>query len=440
MMNRNFVGSSSTSRPVNRRDFVVAGALGGLGLTLTDFLSRSAGAEAAPGSSAQSCILLWLNGGLSHHDTLDPKPDALPEIRGEFSPIATGVAGVRFAESVPLLARQMQRLAVFRSVTHPNAAHEAGQAHMLSGYNFGPGHNYPSIGAVVGHEKGPRGGLPAYIVIPGESSLYLHAGHLGSAYNAFAVGSNPNAADFQVRDVEEPADLGPLRSERRRLLRHQLDEAFRAVDTAGILQGMDQFTARAYNLIRSPQARAALDLQRVDVRTRERYGRTTLGQGCLLARRLVEAGVPFVTVSSDGWDHHQNIYPGLASSEMLPALDRGLSVLVDDLHGRGMLERTLVLVLTEFGRTPRINGIRGRDHWSRAFSVVFAGGGVRGGQVIGASDAEGAFPANRPVTPEDLAHTIYTLLNIDPEKDLPSASGRRIQIARNGQFIRELTG
>jgi uncharacterized protein (DUF1501 family) len=183
-----------------------------------------------------------------------------------------------------------------------------------------------------------------------------------------------------------------------------------------------------------------LDLSRVDAPTRERYGRTKIGQSCLLARRLIEAGVPFVTVGANDWDHHQNLYPRLQSAEMLPAFDSGFAALVDDLEQRGMLESTLVVFMTEFGRTPRINSMQGRDHWSRAFSVALAGGGVRGGQVIGATDTEGAFPRDRPATPEDIAHSIYTLLGLDPEKELPSSSGRRIQIVRGGQFLRELTG
>jgi hypothetical protein len=311
---------------------------------------------------------------------------------------------------------------------------------MLSGYNFAPGHNYPSLGAVVSHEIGPRGGLPPFLAIPSEGSGYMHAGHLGSAYNPFAVGGNPNDPKFQVRDVEEPEGMTDRRSRRRQALLRQVDEEFRRLDTSGALDGVDRFTAQAYDLIRSPQARAALDLTRVDGPTRDRYGRTQLGQSCLLARRLVEAGVPFVTVSANDWDHHRDLYPRLQAPEMLPAFDRGFAALVEDLHRRGLLESTLVVFMTEFGRTPKINVSQGRDHWSRAFSVALAGGGVRGGQVIGASDAEGAFPRHRPVTPEDVAHSVYTLLGLDPEKELPSTSGRRIQIVRGGHWIRELTG
>lgn len=418
----------------SRRNFLVAGALGGLGLTLPGLLR---GAESS--ARARSAILIWLNGGLTHHDSFDPKPDAVAEIRGELGTMATSVTGVRFAESIPHLALQMHRLTVIRSVTHANSAHDGGQAHMLSGYNFAPGHNYPSIGAVVGYEVGSRGGLPPYLVVPSESSPYLHAGQLGSAHNPFSVGGNPNEPQFQVRDVEEAAGITGARSQRRQALLRQVDEDFRRLDSSGALESVDRFTAQAFDLIRSPQARAAFDLGQVDDRIRQRYGRTRIGQSCLLARRLVEAGVPCVTVSSDDWDHHQNMYPRLRNGEMLPAFDRAFAALVADLDQRGRLDSTLVVFLTEFGRTPRINNMQGRDHWSRVFSVVFAGGGVRGGQVIGASDAEGAFPRNRPVTPEDVAFSIYTLLGVDPEKELPSTSGRRIPIVRGGQFIRELT-
>lgn len=441
-MNRKPSTACSIADRLHRRSFVVAGALGGLGLTLPDYLCRLAGSEIAAGqvppARAQSAILIWLNGGLTHHDTFDPKPDAVAEIRGGLGTIDTSVPGVRFSESMPLLAGQMHRLAVIRSVTHPNSAHDAGQAHMLSGYNFGPGHNYPSIGAVVGHEIGSRHGLPAYVCVPQEATLYMHAGHLGGSYNPFSVGGNPNEANFQVRDIDEPPGLGATRSGRRRTLLSQVDEEFRRIDTSGVLDSVDRFTAQAYELISSPAARAALDLGHEDAAIRDRYGRTQLGQSCLLARRLVEAGVPFVTVSSDDWDHHQDLYARLQSGEMLPAFDRGFSGLLDDLAARGLLQTTLVMFLTEFGRTPKINANQGRDHWSRAFSVVFAGGGVQGGQVIGSSDADGAFPKTRPVTPEDLAHSIYALLAIDPAKELPSTSGRRIQIVRDGRFIEEL--
>src|ERR1051325_5283153 len=242
---------SYMQRP-GRRSFLRVGILSGLGLTLPDLLRAQKSGNRA---RARSAIIIWLNGGLTHHDAFDPKPDAVAEIRGDMGTSATSVAGARFADSIPHLARQMHHLTVIRSMTHPNSAHDAGQAHMLSGYNFAPGHNYPSIGAVLGHENGPRGGLPPYLVVPSESSPYLHAGHLGSAHNPFAVGGNLNDPQFQVRDVEEADGITPARSQRRQALLRQVDEDFRRADASGALESVDRFTAQAYDLVRSPQAR-----------------------------------------------------------------------------------------------------------------------------------------------------------------------------------------
>src|SRR4051794_23273744 len=236
--NMNQVRGRTASR-MSRRSFLRAGVLGGLGVTLPGLLRRAQGAEGQ--ARARSAILIWLNGGLTHHDTFDPKPDAVAEIRGDVGTIPTAVPGVRFADSIPHLARQLRHLTVIRSMTHPNSPHDAGQAHMLSGYNFAPGHNYPSLGAVVGHELGSRGGLPPYLVVPSESSPYLHAGHLGSAHNPFAVGGNPNDPQFQVRDVDEAEGITPARSQRRQALLRQVDEDFRRVDYSGALESVDRF-------------------------------------------------------------------------------------------------------------------------------------------------------------------------------------------------------
>jgi hypothetical protein len=329
----------------------------------------------------------------------------------------------------------MHRLAVIRSLTHPDAAHEPGTAHMQTGYAFRAGANYPSIGSVVGHEcreRARRVGLPPAIVIPRGT---LGAGHLGPAHNPFEVAGNPNDPAFAVQDLALPEELGRARLVRRARLLARLDEPLRD-HPAEIHGAIDRFNEQALRLLTSPRAQQAFEVQREPVRVRERYGRTVLGQSLLLARRLVEADVPFITINDEDWDHHVNIYPNLRTR--LPPLDRGVSTLIDDLATRGLLESTLVIVLGEFGRTPRINVNRGRDHWPRSFSVVLAGGGVRGGQTIGASDGEGAFVADRPVTPEDLAYSIYTLLGVDPDKELPTILGRRIQIVRDGHMVREL--
>lgn len=420
-------------RRLPRRRFLQVGALGAFGLTLPTFL------RAAPASNeaARSAILIFLTGGPSHHDTFDPKPDTPAEIRGEFTAIQTRLPGVRFASSIPLLAEQLQRFAILRAVSHRDGAHEPGVAYMHTGYGFRPGHNYPGIGAVVGFERQKEvqaGGLPLYVGIPEGRG----GGHLGPSYNPFSIPGDPKDPNFRVQDVSLPEGLSASRLQKRRQLAARVNEDFRRDHPAELQTAVDKFTAKAYDLVTSSKAQAAFELEREDAKTRDRYGRTQFGQRLLLARRLVEAGVPFISASDFGWDDHQEIFPKL--KQKLPVVDRGLSALLADLDERGLLAQTLVVVMGEFGRTPKINATQGRDHWPNAFSVLLAGGGVKGGQIIGASDKEGAFPQERPVTPEELIHSIYVLLGIDPTKFLPSSSGRDIQIVRDGKFIRELTG
>lgn len=423
---------------MRRRSFLQFGIAAPFGLSLDQCLQRWAVAAATAGDRKLSAIFIWLGGGPSHHDTFDPKPEAVAEIRGEYRPIATVVPGIRFAESVPHLARSMDRLAVIRSVTHADAAHEPGVALMQTGYGFRPGSNFPSMGAVVGFERRNRSqqnGLPPHIAVPNGD---LGAGHLGGSYNPFRVGGNPNAKDFQVQDLSNPGGLSLEHIRRRHELLKQVNDDFRAQKKSDLQRSVDELGEQAFKLIVTPEARKAFDLTREPEAVRDRYGRTTVGQSLLMARRLIEADVPFVTVNDDEWDHHNAIYPRL--KEKLPPVDQGLAALVADLAERGRLESTLVVMMGEFGRTPKINTTGGRDHWSRAFSVVLAGAGVRGGQVIGASDNEGAFPTDRPVAPADVAHSIYVLLGLDPNKELPTTSGRPVQIVRDGHFIRELTG
>jgi hypothetical protein len=424
---------------VSRRRFLRTTLLGGAGLSLADFL-RARAAAPASGERAKRAVLVFLNGGPSHHETFDPKPDAPAEVRGEFGTVQTPLAGVRFSEAVPLLAGQTKRLAVLRAVTHRQSAHEPGVAYMTTGYSFRPGHNFPGIGSVVGHERrevARATGLPAYFGLPNDPRNG-GGGYLGPAFNALPVPGDPSSPKFRVEDLTPPEDVSEERFRRRRELFGQVNEEFRQTRDSEARQAVDRFTAQAYDLITSPKAQAAFDLGREEAKTRDRYGRTQFGQRMLLARRLVEAGVPFVSASDYGWDDHQSIFPAL--KQKLPIVDRGLSALVADLDERGLLASTLVIVMGEFGRTPKINPNRGRDHWAEAFSVALAGGGVRGGQVIGATDREGAYPKDRPVTPEELFHSLYVLLGIDPTKFLPSAGGREIQIVRDGKFIKELTG
>lgn len=423
--------------PLNRRGFLQIGALGAFGLTLPDILRQQTDAAGSAPAKARSAILIFLAGGPSHHDTFDPKPDAPAEIRGEFASISTSVSGVQMASSVPLLAEQMHRMAILRAVTHRDGAHESGVAYMQTGYSFRPGHNFPGMGAVVGferHEQVRAKGLAPYISIPEGRG----GGSLGPSYNSFSIPGDPNDPKFRVPDVTFPEGVSTSRFQRRRQFADELNDEFRRSRGANVQMAVDRFTAKSYDLILSPQAQAAFDLTQEDPKIRDRYGRSQFGQRLLLSRRLVEAGVPFLAATDFEWDDHADIFPRL--KRKLPAVDQGVSALIDDLDERGLLASTLVIVMGEFGRTPKINVMKGRDHWPNAFSVLLAGGGVKGGQTIGASDAEGAFPKERPVTPEELYHSIYVLLGIDPQKLLPTTGGREIEVVRDGKFINELTG
>lgn len=418
---------------ISRRCFVEAGALGALGLSLPQWLRSPA--LAAETSRAKGAILIWLGGGPSHHDTFDPKPDAPAEIRGQYGTMATAVPGIHFAESLPRLAEQANRLAVIRTLTHRQSAHEPGSAFMMTGYEFRPGHNYPSAGSVMGYQRrGESADLPPYLALPNET--IRGGGHLGAAFHPLSIPGDPNQPDFRVRDLTLPQGLGEERFLRRRELAAGLSDGFRQTRPGETTQTIDAYAQQAYDLILSQTARTALDLTLENDRERERYGRSAVGQRLLLARRLIEAGVPFITVTDGDWDHHRDMYPRLG--EKLPAVDQGVARLIEDLHERGRLNETLIIMMGEFGRTPKINESDGRDHWSQCFSVMLAGGGVRGGQVIGASDAEGAQPLERPVTPQDLLVSIYRLLGLDPEEFLPTNSGRDVQIVAGGHFIDEL--
>ncbi len=447
--------SSPPESALPRRNLLKGSLAGAFGLSLADWLRARATAAESTTHSAKNTILVWVGGGPSHHDTRDPRPNAPAEIRGELSPIATSVPDIQLAESVPRLARQMHRLAVLRAVTHPQAAHEAGSAYMMTGYRFRPGHNFPSIGSVVGHQHFDKtepiaqplpesetsilqphsSGLPPYIAIPHEN--IRGGGHLGATYNPLAVVGDPNDPAFRVLDITLPEALTKPRFLRRRSLSDFVNAQFRRDRAAASIKAIDGYAEQAYDMILSPAARAAVNINNESDAQRERYGRTTIGQRLLLARRLIEAGVPFVTVSESEWDHHRNIYSRL--KEQMPALDHGLAALVEDLAERGRLDDTLIVMMGEFGRTPKINENAGRDHWSQVFSVLLAGGGVVGGQVIGASDDNGAAPQDRPVKPEDLFYSAYRLLGIDPDRFLESTSGRDVQVVRDGVFIDELT-
>jgi len=434
--------SSKRCDGIRRRDFVRLGALSAFGLGLGE------GALAAKSkTSAKSCILIWLDGGPSHLETFDVKPNAPKEVRGPFGSIKTSVPGVAVCELLPQTAQRMQHLALIRSLTSPLGEHNFGTHYMMTGYKPTPVLEYPSYGAVLAHSRRERRVLPAHVAVPtfrvGGGRL-SGRGFLPATTAPFALGSDPAKPGFRVRDLDFFPGTDADRIARRRRYRAVLD-GFAGRSKGD--QANDPEFEQAYRLITSKDAKQAFDLSKELAATRQRYGRRTIGQSCLLARRLVERGVPFVTVNNKGWDTHTNAYTRLKEGYtgarvpvgLIPSLDFALSALIDDLHSRRLLDQTLIVVMGEFGRTPKLNTRGGRDHWPRVFSVAMAGGGIRAGQVIGSSDSVGEGPKDNPITPSDLASTIYTLLGIDPKKHLSTPDGRPVTISQ-GNTIKSLIG
>ncbi|HZT81059.1 MAG TPA: DUF1501 domain-containing protein [Gemmataceae bacterium] len=421
---------------VSRRDFLRVGAAGALSLPL--LLRAEADAAGRRKSRARSVILVYLGGGLSHHDSFDPKPGAPPEIRGKYSPIATSVPGLRIGELLPRMAKVMDRLTLVRSGAHNNDHHETATNWVLSG-RFGSAFgDYPAMGAVVAHETGFAGKLPPYVAVPRNPSFTWELGKsafLGGRYESFKAG-DPNDANYRVQDLAPAEPLSAKRAGRRQTLLDAVDGLARQVEGNDQVATYDEFRQRAAAMVLSGEARRAFAIDREPDRLRDRYGRTTFGQSALLARRLVEAGVRFVTVNYGGWDHHAKIWDNLGRK--LPEFDRGFSALVEDLDERGLLSETLVLCMGEFGRTPKINKDAGRDHWGPAASLLFAGAGVARGRVIGATDKQGAYVTRRPVAPADVACTVFETLGIDPRKQLRTPDGRPVEILDKGETVKEL--
>jgi hypothetical protein len=439
-MNRSPFPSGSRCDGVSRRDFLHLGLLTSFGLSVADVLRLQASAASPVAPRAKSCILLWLDGGPSHLDTFDPKPDAPAEVRSPFADIATSVPGIRICEHLPLTAKVMRDVALVRSLTHELGNHDTGTRYLLTGHRPTPAMEFPSLGSLVAHETGFGADIPPYVAIPGDgvggNSNAARSGYLPGAFSAFSVGPDP----ARVRDLNPPESVSFARSEQRREMLARLDGFSRDIEEGTATRNRDAFYEQAYRLLASADAKAAFDLGREKPATRQRYGNGKLGTGCLLARRLVEAGSRFVTVVDKGWDTHQQIARELpdsrfAGSGKLPSLDRAYSALLTDLRERGLLDSTLVVMMGEFGRTPKLNAAAGRDHWPRAGFVCLAGGGVRGGQLIGATDAHGEVPSERPVSPPDLAFTLLTLLGVDPARDLKTPSGRPMKLLTEGAFI-----
>ncbi len=445
-------------RGLSRRDFVRIGGLSAVGwgsaalapAVLPGGLAAAAPVGALPmlGGTAHRAVLIWLDGGPSHLETFDLKPQAPAEIRGPFAPIATAVAGTQISQLMPRTATLMDRVAVIRSMTSPLGEHNFGAHYLQTGYKPTPVVEYPSFGSVFAHQSEGAPALPGHVAVPsyrvGGGGFTGH-GFLPETARPFSVGGDPAKPDFQVRDLDFYPGLDEGRIDRRKrylAALDRLDEQLASGPEPATESGFDQ----AFRLVSSRAAREAFDLSQETGATRDRYGRRSVGQSCLLARRLLERGVPFVTVSNPGWDTHNDAYTRLKEGYtgakvpvgLIPSLDLALAGLIEDLEQRGLLETTLVIVMGEFGRTPKLNTDGGRDHWPRVFSVALAGGGVAGGQVVGSSDSVGEGPRDRPVTPADLAATIYTLLGIDPGLVMHTPDGRPIQASRDGQVVREL--
>ena len=428
-------GRSRDCSGVSRRDFVRVGGLALGGLTLADALA----AAAAPGRKDVSCIFLWLVGGPPQHETFDPKPEAPAEVRGEFGAIKAA-NGALFCDQIPLLAKCADQYSVIRSVTHADTVHETAQCYLQSGYKFSVTMNYPSFGSVVAREQGSRGGLPPYMLVGGKGSVAEGAGYFGAVHNPFKVTGDPSKPGFGVRDVSLGAGVDLGRIDRRQKMIAALDRYQRhAENAAPAAAAMDRFTQRAFELITSPVTKKAFALEEEPQALRDKYGINAMGQGCLLARRLVESGVRFVTVANGGWDTHQNHFYQ-SKAKLLPPVDRGMSALLQDLSDRGMLDNTLVICMGEFGRTPTVNSQAGRDHWSSTFSVALAGAGIKKGYVHGESDDQGAVPADKPVTVENLAATIYKAVGVDYHKRYDTPLGTPTPIVNGGEAVDELFG
>lgn len=424
---------------ISRRDALRVGVLGPLGLSLGSYLSLAANAkESAPSAKAKSVILVYLGGGLSHHDSFDMKPNAPAEVRGKYNPISSNVTGLSICELLPKMAQTMDKLTLVRSGAHNNDHHETATNWVLSGRFGSPFGDYPAMGAVVAHETGFAGLVPPYVSVPNNPSFTWELGKsafLGGRYESFKAG-DPQANGYRVRDLSRSVAVSEPSLQRRQSILATVDSLSRKIEGNDQLATYNEFQQRAAEMILSPKAQAAFDIEKEAVELRDKYGRTTFGQSCLLARRLVESGVKFVTVNYGGWDHHGKIFPNL--DKKLPEFDQGFSALLHDMDQRGTLKETLVVCMGEFGRTPKINKDEGRDHWGPAASLLFAGAGVKAGHVMGATDETGAYVTKQPVRPADVAYTILSSLGISPRKQIFTPDGRPLEILDEGELIHDL--
>ncbi|MDB6076296.1 MAG: hypothetical protein JWO82_43 [Akkermansiaceae bacterium] len=424
-------------RYASRREFLYVGLLGGLGLSLPQLLRQQALAEIKEYETregvAKGIIHIFLPGGIAHQESFDPKPLAPAEYRGPFGAIDTKIPGVQFSEHMKEIASISDKVTVIRSMSHGEAAHERGTHNMFTGYRPSPAVQYPSYGSIISHELGSKNNLPPYVCVPSVPNEFAGSGYLSSAYGPFALGSDPADKNFQVRDLNLPGGCDEFRFARRRSLLQTVDSHFRSLEKSDALDSMDAFYQHAYQLISSQTAREAFNLSAEPDAIKDAYGRNPAGQRMLLARRLVEAGTRFVSLTAGGWDHHDNIKGQIEGN--LPNVDKAIAALIRDLDQRGMLDSTLVMVTTEFGRSPKISATGGRDHWPSVFSVMMAGGGFKKGYVHGTSDSLGGAVDTDGITVADLSTTIYNQIGITADKELMAPGGRPIEIIDGGQVL-----
>ncbi|MGE5193741.1 MAG: DUF1501 domain-containing protein [Deltaproteobacteria bacterium] len=433
-------GVARNCEGVDRRSFLKIGSLGGLGLTLPLLLKHERGL-AKEGQSAKqtNCIFIWTLGGTSHHDTLDPKPEAAASVRGPFGVIDTAIPGVKFTEVCPRLAQEAKRFSLLRSWNPKNGSHGFADQYCMSGRFPNQALTYPCIGSVVSHQLGFKSALPPFVQLGNYVDRTFNggtAGVLGLEHSPFEIHAEANVDKFNVRDITPPLNMELSRVDRRKNMLTAIDNLQKAADLQPkAYDALDEHYKAALNMITATETKRAFDIGSEDPKLRDRYGRTPLGQRMLLARRLIESGVRFVTVSDPAWDNHQDCFNALKNSRM-PPIDQALPELLIDLEQQGLLDSTLVVWMTDFGRTPKINSASGRDHWATAGFVVMAGAGVQGGLVIGSTDEEGAVPASNEYHTEHVAATIYTKLGLPLDLTVQIIDGRPIRLIE-GEPIRE---
>jgi hypothetical protein len=453
-----------TCQGISRRELLQVGGLGFLGLMLPELLHGRARATTSPQArsstfgKAKSCLIVFLNGGPSHHDTFDMKPDAPAEIRGEFNPIDSNVSGIRVCEHLPFLAKQADKYSVVRSLSHPDTNHPSGVYMMVTGHPYHKGigsglsenisrEDHPHIGSQLTAVEGKRHRpvppfvtLPDYIAVNGPVRAGQHGGFLGSKYDPFVARGNPNEADYQLTDLAMVPNVAADRLQDRKALLQSVNQQRAQLDQHIATRSLDNFYEKAYGLLSSGITKQAFDINAEPDRVRERYGRNQFGQSILLGRRLVEAGVRLVHVNwirilEQGWDTHNDNFNAL-KNKLLPPCDQGFSALLEDMHASGLLQETLVILMGEFGRSPKITPANaGREHWPFVFTILLAGAGIPGGRLYGSSDKQGAYPLDHRITPGELAATIFHALGIDPHSQVTTMLERPWQICDDNPVL-----